>query len=267
MIRRLFAILAAMISFHSEAALAQFANPLKTKSATTQSRPGARNLNSDWVRRIIQDELAKQNSLPRSSGVAQTIQSQVTTYAPTSSYVNGYASDWTSGDCEKAIRAAEKKYNLPPYLLAAIALTESGKDGRPSPLAMNIYGQSYFARSTGEMENVVMRNGGETASIDVGCVQVNLRWHSGRFKNWRSLLVPAYNAEYAALYLRELYKERGTWTSAVGSYHSKTPWRSANYACLVSRRWSQIFGWNKPGCGADIEYMSRYMYQNYGNSR
>lgn len=267
MIKRFLAMILAMTFFQSDMAFAQFANPAKTGSNSAQGRISSRNLNSTWVRKIIQDELARQNAIPRSSGVAQNIQSQVTTYAPSTSYVNGYASNWTAGDCERSIRAAEKKYNLPPYLLAAIALTESGKDGRPSPLAMNIYGQSYFARTTSEMEAVVMRNGGETASIDVGCVQINLRWHSNRFKDWRSLLVPAYNAEYAALYLRELYKERGSWYSAVGSYHSKTPWRSANYACLVSRRWSQIFGWNKPGCGADIEYMSRYMYQTYGNSR
>ena len=213
-----------------------------------------------WIADAVKSEVARVNSLPRTSDVSAGIQQAVTAYAPSAGYGIGYARDWTPDDCERSIRKAERKYALPPYLLAAIALTESGRDGKPSPLAMNIAGRTYFASDTGEMETVVARNGGEGASIDVGCVQVNLRWHAARFKNWRSLLVPMYNAEYAALYLTELKRRYGSWNAAVGAYHSRTPWRSANYACLVSRRWSQIFGSQRSGCGADIEAMARLMY-------
>lgn len=217
---------------------------------------------AELVRQIARQTIAKIQDLPQSSGVAWSTQKAVTNYA--AGNVSGYGNDWNSDDCEKSIRLAEKKYNLPPYLLHAIALTESGRGGRPSPMAMNIGGRTYIASSTMDMKNTVASNGGSTSSIDIGCLQVNLKYHAKRFRNWESLLVPIYNAEYAALYLKELKKEFGTWSAAVGAYHSRTPWRSADYACVVSRRWSQIFGWTKSGCGAAIDPMARLMYQTYG---
>jgi hypothetical protein len=213
-----------------------------------------------WIANATKTAISKVNFLPRTAPVTAQVSQAVTAYAPGTSFGVGYARDWTPDDCERSIKAAERKYDIPPYLLAAIALTESGRQGKPSPVAMNIAGRSYYASDTAEMQAVVARNGGETSSIDVGCLQVNLRWHAPRFRNWRSLLVPSYNAEYAALYLKELYRATGSWNGAVGAYHSRTPWRSANYACLVSRRWSQIFGSTRSGCGADIEAMARLMY-------
>lgn len=217
---------------------------------------------ADIVRQIARQTIAKIQDLPQSSGVAWSTQKAVTNY--TAGNVSGYGNDWTSDHCEKSIRLAEKKYKLPPYLLHAIALTESGRGGRPNPMAMNIGGRTYIATSTADMKSTVGNSGGSTASIDVGCLQINLKYHAKRFRNWDSLLVPIYNAEYAALYLTELKKEFGTWNAAVGAYHSRTPWRSADYACVVSRRWSQIFGWEKAGCGAAIDPMARLMYQTYG---
>lgn len=255
--------------FAAAPAAAQFAPP-RAKAAIAPSsnivRPSAGRTRSvmdqqkEWAREAARSAVAKVNFLPRTAAVAASVQQAVTAYAPSSGFGIGYARDWTPDDCERSIRSAERKYNLPPYLLAAIALTESGKNGKPSPVAMNIGGRSYYASDTAEMQEVVARNGGQGASIDVGCVQINLRWHAGRFKDWRSLLIPSYNAEYAALYLSELFREYGSWNAAVGAYHSRTKWRSANYACLVSRRWSQIFGSERPGCGADIEAMARLMY-------
>lgn len=218
-----------------------------------------------WAMAEVRTAVAKVNFLPRTATVAARVQNAVTSYAPATNSALGYGREWTADDCEKAIRRAETKYHLPPYLLHAIALTESGRGGRPNPLAMNIGGRSYFAPSTGDMMSTVAQYGGETSSIDVGCLQVNLKYHAPRFKNWRSLLVPGYNSEYAALYLTELKRRYGTWNAAVGAYHSRTPWKSANYACLVSRRWSQIFGSVRPGCGADIEAMANLMYQTQGN--
>jgi soluble lytic murein transglycosylase-like protein len=262
-------IIAAMLTA-ALPAQAQF-GPTRARAASTPQsnvlapvrKPRPRTLaeqQREWIMGAAKDAMAKVNFLPRTAPVTTAVKQAVTAYAPGTSFGFGYARDWTPDDCERSIRSAERKYNLPPYLLAAIALTESGRDGKPSPVAMNINGRSYFASNTGDMQDVVARYGGETASIDVGCMQVNLRWHAPRFKNWRSLLVPSYNAEYAALYLTELYRRTGSWNGAVGAYHSRTPWRSANYACLVSRRWSQIFGSVRTGCGADIESMARLMY-------
>lgn len=259
--RRMVAALVLTCSaWNSAAADAQFAAPNgRFKPSTNATRRAAPQTSWDRQRRWVVDAtrraMTKVDFLPRGAPVKAEVQQAVTAFAPAAT-----ARAWDSGDCERSISMAETEYGLPPYLLAAIALTESGREGRPSPLAMNIGGRPYFASSTQEMEQVVLRNGGDRSSIDVGCTQINLRWHAGRFKDWRSLLIPIYNAEYAALYLRDLRRQKGSWTAAVGAYHSNTPWRSANYACLVSRNWSQIFGWSRPGCGADIEAMSSLMY-------
>jgi len=257
-----FQALAAIVLLAAPAAQAQFATPQRPRTSVPVAPRKPTTLaerQRAWAVEATRAAVAKVNLLPRTAPVAVSVQQQITAYAPTNGAI-GYAQAWTADDCERSIRGAEKKYALPPYLLAAIALTESSYEGRPSPFAMNVSGRPYFASGTQDMENVVARSGGESASIDVGCLQVNLRWHAGRFRDWRSLLVPNYNAEYAALYLVELYRKYGSWNAAVGAYHSRTPWKSANYACLVSRRWSQIFGSVRPGCGADIEAMSRLMY-------
>lgn len=241
---------------------AQFAPPGNKKPVIRKQISKPKTLieqQREWVIQATRTELARIEKLPRSAGVNANVQQAITNYAPSNGF--GYARDWNASDCENSIGRAEKKFNLPPYLLVAIALTESGIKGKPSPFALNISGKSYYPNDTSEMKALISRNGGSTSSIDVGCLQINLKWHAPRFKNWESLLVPNYNAEYAALYLTELHRKYGNWSSAVGAYHSRTPWRSENYACLVSRRWSQIFGSERSGCGANIDAMASYMYQ------
>lgn len=242
-------------------ASAQFAAPKKARQGVVAPAPltPLAEQQRKWAVEATRIAVAKVNLLPRTSYVTQEVQREITRYAP-SGIAAGYAQAWTADDCEASIRGAETKYGLPPYLLAAIAVTESGYRNRPHPFAMNISGRQYFATGTDEMDRIVAESGGAQASVDVGCLQINLRWHAARFRDWHSLLVPRYNAEYAALYLTELKRSLGTWNAAVGAYHSRTPWKSTSYACLVSRRWSQIFGSVREGCGADIEAMSRLMY-------
>jgi len=244
-------------------ATAQFAPP-KARAAGA----GAANVIAPLSRASVplQTSWAISAARPEARGVTAFAQRAIVSYSSNASVAVGYGRDWTADDCESSIRAAEREYHLPPYLLSAIALAESGRNGRPSPVAMNIGGRPYFASGTQDMQAVVERFGGERASIDVGCMQINLRFHAGRFKDWRSLLVPKYNAQYAALYLTELYRVYRSWDRAVGAYHSRTPWKSADYACLISRRWGQIFGSTRSGCGPDIEAMAQLMYRTYSNS-
>lgn len=254
-------LLVAALTMTGGHADAQFAAPRKPRQGTVTPAPLSplAERQRKWAVEATRTAVARINLLPRTSYVPQDVQQAITRYAPTGPAA-GYGQAWTADDCESSIRGAETKYGLPPYLLAAIAITESGYRERPHPFAMNISGRQYFASGTAEMDRIVAANGGDQASIDVGCLQINLRWHASRFRDWHSLLVPRYNAEYAALYLTELKRSMGSWSAAVGAYHSRTPWRSTSYACLVSRRWSQIFGSAREGCGADIEAMSQLMY-------
>ena len=61
---------------------------------------------------------------------------------------------------------------------------------------MNIKGRAHYAGSPQEMVNIVNQHG-TSASIDIGCTQVNLKWHGHRFADWRSLIDPQTNADYA----------------------------------------------------------------------
>ena len=46
-------------------------------------------------------------------------------------------------------------------------------------------------------------------SFDVGCVQINYRWHGHAFPSLEDMFDPEWTATYAAQFLRTLYEERG----------------------------------------------------------
>lgn len=166
-----------------------------------------------------------------------------------------------NSDCNIAIANAERKYGIPPHMLHAIAITESGRKGKPYPWAMNIQGRAHYAETPSEIVSIVGRYGSRS-SIDIGCAQVNLKWHGHRFADWKSLIDPQTNADYAAYHLLELKREFGTWSKAVSAYHSRTSWRGANYACAVSRNYGKIFGDNRSGCGPDIELLAAHLVRS-----
>jgi len=60
-------------------------------------------------------------------------------------------------------------------------------------------------------------------SFDVGCFQINYRWHGMQFASIDEMFDPIANAKYAAGFLTQLYRETGDWTAAAGAYHSRTP--------------------------------------------
>ena len=58
-------------------------------------------------------------------------------------------------------------------------------------------------------------------NIDVGCMQLNLRWHAKFFNSLEQMMHPYDNVRYAARYLEKLYEETGSWEKAVKFYHSR----------------------------------------------
>ena len=185
------------------------------------------------------------------AAVQQEIEASIDTSAPLVA----------NSDCNTAIANAERKYGIPPYMLRAIAITESGREGQPYPWAMNIQGRAHYAKDPQEIVSIVNRYGSRS-SIDIGCAQVNLKWHAHRFADWKSLIDPQTNADYAAYHLLELRREFGNWSRAVSAYHSRTGWRGANYACSVSRNYGRILGDTRSGCGPDIEMLAAHLVRN-----
>lgn len=72
-------------------------------------------------------------------------------------------------------------------------------------------------------------------SFDVGCFQINYKWHGTAFKSIDEMFDPLANARYAARFLAKLYQETGNWSDAAGSYHSRTPKYANKYKKIFDR--------------------------------
>ena len=130
--------------------------------------------------------------------------------------------------CEQAAAKYEKTFNIPPGLLRAIATQESGKmvlaaKRRVSwPWTINVAGQGYYF-STKEKAlqslDYHMRDRG-IESVDVGCMQINMKYHGSHFSGVREAIAPDANIRYAANFLRRRYEIRGNWIDAVSDYHN-----------------------------------------------
>ena len=73
-------------------------------------------------------------------------------------------------------------------------------------------------------------------SFDVGCFQINYKWHGQAFKSIDDMFDPLLNARYAARFLKRLHDEIGDWTKAAGAYHSRTQ----KYANRYMARYAEI---------------------------
>jgi len=146
--------------------------------------------------------------------------------------------------CETAIAAAEKGTGLPPRMMTAIALTESGRldsaSGRvrPWPWTVNAEGTGhYFSSREQAVAAVRAFQARGVQSIDVGCMQVNLMYHPAAFASIEAAFDPHVNTAYAARFLTSLFSAHGHWHKAIGAYHSMTPARATAYLNLVMARW------------------------------
>lgn len=128
--------------------------------------------------------------------------------------------------CLSSAAAAAERYAVPLEILEALARVETGRgtDRAPWAWSLNHNGESIYAPSRVEAEQLVRSwlAHGDT-SFDLGCFQINMRWHGAAFADPLDLMDPAVNANYAAKYLRDLYQETGSWEQSIGYYHSRTP--------------------------------------------
>lgn len=142
--------------------------------------------------------------------------------------------DWTL--CRQAIAAAEPGSGLPPGLLGAIALVESGgtdpRSGRPEPWpwTYNAGGEGHAAADKpSAIAAVQALLAAGQRSVDVGCMQVNLFYHPDAFGSLEEAFDPRANIRYAIRFLRSLYASTGDWGTAIARYHSGEAGRGAAY--------------------------------------
>jgi hypothetical protein len=147
--------------------------------------------------------------------------------------------------CTRAIRAAERSFDLPAGLLMAVALTETGRRIgdvlSPWPWSINAAGQGEWLehrRTAIERTRALQASGVE--SIDVGCMQVNLKWHDAAFDSLESAFDPRTNVIYAARHLKELRARSRSWLEAAGRYHSADPAQARTYLAHLNRNWMAV---------------------------
>lgn len=146
--------------------------------------------------------------------------------------------------CLHHIAKAEKASRIPKGLLAAIGLTESGrtlKGGKRAvwPWTVNAAGEGHFFKSK---EDAIAFVEGKLAdgveSIDVGCMQINLKHHPDAFASLEDAFDPSTNTAYAAEFLTSLHGELRGWLPAARRYHSATPEKGEAYGEKVLANWS-----------------------------
>ena len=157
-------------------------------------------------------------------------------------FINTSANATTN--CHKYTEKFGKEYKIPNKLLTSISLVESGlKKGEkfvPWPWTLNVSGKSKFFKSKDETISYLKNNYNKKINIDVGCMQISLKYHGQNFKNFNQILDPKNNVEYAAKYLRSLYSKHKTWNEAISRYHSSIPKRKTRYLKKVKSYWSDL---------------------------
>lgn len=129
--------------------------------------------------------------------------------------------------CDQAAAFAAQETGVPLSVLQAISLTETGrkKNGvmRPWPWTVNMEGKGVWFDNEDEARAYVYKNYKRGArSFDVGCFQINYKWHGQEFASIEEMFEPNPNALYAAKFLLQLFREKGDWSEAAGAYHSRT---------------------------------------------
>lgn len=149
--------------------------------------------------------------------------------------------------CTQYFPANERMNGIPTHLLAAIASSESGRWNDtlgmviPWPWTINAEGKGYYLNSKAEaIAKVRSLQAMGIRSIDVGCMQVNLKHHPTAFASLEQAFDPKYNVAYAARFLRTNYNDLNSWTKATAAYHSRTPIYGNRYLNQIEKAWTTI---------------------------
>ena len=123
---------------------------------------------------------------------------------------------------ERDTRRGEK-YHLPRHLLFAISLKETGrwnaqrKESYTWPWTVTSGGEGQHYPTQFAAISEVRRLAAGVTNIDVGCMQINLRYHGTAFEDIEEAFDPFKNTDYAARFLTELKKRHGSWRDATGA--------------------------------------------------
>ena len=154
-------------------------------------------------------------------------------------------------NCKNLATQIEIEEGLPKGILTSISLVESGRvleNGslKAWPWSLNHAGKSLFFDSKIEALDYLEKHiTSKFRNIDVGCMQVNVRWHFEKFGSYERMLDPITNIRYAASFLSDLKRRHGSWENAIKHYHSSTRKLHTKYLAKVNKVWSRGIGYKK----------------------
>lgn len=148
--------------------------------------------------------------------------------------------------CLAEAAAAERAAQVPPGLVRAIALAESGRwdsAARRSyawPWTVTAGDQSWYLASKAEaVAHVRELQRAGRRNIDVGCMQINLHWHPDAFASLEEAFDPRRNVAYGVEFLKSLRSELRSWGRAVARYHTADEVRGDAYRERVTALWTK----------------------------
>jgi hypothetical protein len=155
---------------------------------------------------------------------------------------------WGAQPVPDGYQTVAVQYSIPPRLLYAVALTESGQSAlsgqqyRPWPWTLNIDGRGEYYRSRraawSDLQSAITQG---RSSVDIGLMQVNWRYHQGALKSAWQALDPYYNLRVAAQLLSRCHSRHGDWWQSVGCYHAPAdPERAMRYQEKVREQWNHL---------------------------
>lgn len=153
-----------------------------------------------------------------------------------------------AGLCLSAAADAAARTGVPYDVLLAITRIETGRNNQPWPWTVNFGGEGRWFDTAAEAEASVADAVGQgVTNLDLGCFQLNYRWHGEAFDSIAAMLDPEANADYAAAFLAEHFARTGDWALAAAAYHSATP----EYAERYKASFEAAFA-GEAGAGADL---------------
>ena len=158
----------------------------------------------------------------------------------------GWSTDLTNKpNCEKIANRIESETNLPIHLLSSISRVEAGRklssgEVKGWPWSINHAGKGlYFETKKGALKYLKNAVSNGSKNIDVGCMQLNYRWHKGAFSSLDEMFDPEKNIQYAAKFVKELYGRHQNWEDVIKHYHSNKKKFNVPYYQKVSKVWNK----------------------------
>jgi hypothetical protein len=162
-------------------------------------------------------------------------------------WVEPLSFDSQANMCVRAAHIYEKEHGLPQGLLQSVTLVETGtynkntKSKSPWPWTVNVKGKGYhFKTKEAAVTFAEEQVSKGLKSIDVGCGQVNMKFHGNNFNDIQHAMSPKANLEYAAKMIADNFKRTQNWHTAVAWYHSKTEKYNKRYLKKILSEWQVV---------------------------